>query len=285
MKQDLSQKSQPGSVFMMHLLFKNPVSMPDKNTMTSVMSKHLGDVDCFSFNDKVAAFAAKKYLSEFKDARIPPQLMIMGCNEFDPDTIDQLRKSQMWDCIEDRDRILSECRYQIFANDMMAALPALQRADLDMNFMEALAEIFVDCEAVYFENSGKLFTCEDIRNHNIPAEDRFIYFAVNVRFFNIRSTDDMVIDTLGMNVLYLPDIQYHFHGLDPEAVVNHAYNMAVYIFKNDNPINQGDTIDALENNEMSTKVRWKCSYEDSLIQPSREVIDIYTNQYASGTRE
>ncbi len=35
----------------------------------------------------------------------------------------------------------------------------------------------------------------------------------------------MMVDTLGMSVLSLPDLQYHFHGMDPNAVVNHAYNM------------------------------------------------------------
>lgn len=44
----------------------------------------------------------------------------------------------------------------------------------------------------------------------------------------------MLVDTLGMSLLFLPDIQYHFHGLDPNLIVNHAYNTALYLLINDN---------------------------------------------------
>ena len=44
----------------------------------------------------------------------------------------------------------------------------------------------------------------------------------------------MLVDTLGMSLLFLPDIQYHFHGLDPNLIVNHAYNIALYLLINNN---------------------------------------------------
>ena len=44
----------------------------------------------------------------------------------------------------------------------------------------------------------------------------------------------MLVDTLGMSLLFLPDIQYHFHGLDPNLMVNHAYNTALCLLISDN---------------------------------------------------
>ena len=44
----------------------------------------------------------------------------------------------------------------------------------------------------------------------------------------------MLVDMLGMSLLFLPDIQYHFHGLDPNLMVNHAYNIVLYLLINDN---------------------------------------------------
>ena len=44
----------------------------------------------------------------------------------------------------------------------------------------------------------------------------------------------MLVDTLGMCLLFLPDLQYHFHGLDPNLMVNHACNTASYLLINDN---------------------------------------------------
>ena len=73
---------------------------------------------------------------------------------------------------------------------LAAALPALERANLDADFLEALAELYPTCEAFYFQNCGKLFLAEDVRSHQIEGPDRFIRFGVNVRFFNIEGTED-----------------------------------------------------------------------------------------------
>lgn len=284
-EQDLSNEQQPGAVFIVKLLFKNEVALPDKETMTAIMEKHAGDVDCFFHDENGAGFAVKKYTAHFKDADLPPQVMITTCNPFNGTEMDDFCRSQMWDCLEERDRILDECRYQVIATDMLAAaLTACERANMDMDFVDALVEMYPDCEAVYMFNSGKLILADEIRNSKIKGNDRFIKFAVNVRFFNIQGTEDMLIDTLGMGTLFMPDLQYHFHGMDPNWVVNHAYCTASYILDNDNPIKSGDPIDGVENGRISRNVQWKSQYENSLIQPAREVIDVCMNQYASGMR-
>ena len=144
--------------------------------------------------------------------------------------------------------------------------------------------MYPKCKAVDFRSSGKLFTAKAIREHNIPVESRFIYFAVNVRFFNIQGTEDMIVDSLGMNTLSMPDLQYHFHGMNPNWIVNHAYTVLSYIFDNENPIKSGDPIDSVVEGNISMEVMWKCEYEVALIGPEREVIDIYMNEYAAGTR-
>ena len=110
------------------------------------------------------------------------------------------------------------------------------------------------------------------------------FFVVNVRFFNIEGTEDMLIDTVGMSTLFLPDLQYHFHDMDPNWVVNHAYNVASYILEHDNPIQDGETIDGVADGRMCREIQWKCQYEDALIQPPRGVLDIHMGEYAAGGR-
>ncbi len=285
LKQDLNQEAIAGGPFIIQLLFDKPCAMPQRDIMNQIMQKHLGDVENFSYDEKGAGFAVKKYKAEFKDASIPPQLMITDCCEFDGSKIDVIKRSQMWNC-ENSEEILATCKYQVVATDMLAAaLHYKERAELDMDFLEALVEMYPDCKAVYFGNSSKMFTADEIRNHQIPREDRFVYFAVNVRFFNIQGTDDMLVDSLGMYTLFMPDIQYHFHSVDPNFVVNHAYNVLSYMFANENPIKSGDPIDSVSSNgSMCREIMWKCNYENALIQPVREVIDIYMNEYAAGTR-
>lgn len=153
-----------------------------------------------------------------------------------------------------------------------------------MDWLEAALSLFPDCAAVYTEASGKLFAADQVRNHRIPREDRFLYFCMNVRFFNIQGTNDHVVDTLGLYAIDLPDVQYHFHTLDPNHVVNHAYNVASYIYANNAPIKSGETIDGIWQGALSQRIQWKCQYEDALIQPVRCVMDICPNEYAAGKR-
>ena len=166
-QQNLNDKQgpQPGGPYLIQMLFKEPVDMPDKDEMTAVMEKHIGAVECFCCDKKMAGFAALDHTAEFQDGKCPVQLMVMKCDKFKGKGFDAFLMSQMWDCQEDRERIFQECRYQVVATDMLtAALPALERANL--------------------------LLAEDVRSHQIEGSDRFIRFGVNVRFFNIEGTED-----------------------------------------------------------------------------------------------
>ena len=93
------------------------------------------------------------------------------------------------------------------------------------------------------------------------------------------------MDTLGLSLLYIEDLQYHFHDMDPNWIVNHAYNVASYLLNNDNPMKDGDTIDGIRNGMIVQDIQWKCQYEDALIQPARIVMDVCMGEYAAGNRD
>ncbi len=143
----------------------------------------------------------------------------------------------------------------------------------------AKSKLFPTCTCVFVDASGKLLTADSARNNPYNEAVRFVWFGLNARFFNIRNTGDQLVDTLGLYALGLPDVQYHYHDLDPDQVVNHAYNIAIYQFDNDAPIQPGDTVGAIESED-----RWRCRYEHSLIQPVRNVLDIEAGEFASGNR-
>ena len=159
LNQDLSKKApEAGAVCPIHLFFKQKVEMPSKEKIIEIMEKHLGEGECFSYSTEMAAFAPKKYIAEFKDGNAPVQLMITACLESSDYHIDELTRSQMWDCPESEE-ILSSCPYHVIAVDMLAgALPNYKdRANMLMDFMEALVELYPNCVAVQFQNSGKMF--------------------------------------------------------------------------------------------------------------------------------
>ena len=282
----------PGGVFMVQLLMKERCDMPSLEHMTEVLERHIGRVEAAKPDDKLsgsmkglALFAAMDHIAKFSNGQGPVQVSVMPCDTFHPETIDEMKRSQMWDCLEDRDRILSECQYCVFANDMLTgALDPLERADFDMDYLEALVELFPTCEAVYSLNTGKLILADTVRKKEFTGLERFIHYIVNARFFNISGTGNSLVDTLGMTLLYLEDLQYHFHSMDPNWVVGHAYDVSTYVLANRRPIKDGDTIDGVTNGRMDQSVQWKCRFEDALVQPSRPVLDIHMGQYAAGGR-
>ena len=50
-QQNLDDKKghQPGGPYLIQMLFKEPVEMPDKEKMTAVMEKHIGSAECFCY--------------------------------------------------------------------------------------------------------------------------------------------------------------------------------------------------------------------------------------------
>ena len=286
-KQDLTDTSvRPGGLFFVELLMPKQCDMPSRDTMVDVFTKHLGPVDCFSYGSESAGFAPQNYKVHYEDndADISPTLMVMNCEKIDKPVLDDFERSQVWDC-PNVDDLLDECQYRVFATDMLASgLEPKERADMLVKYVDALLELYPSCKAVVFGSSRKFLSRDTIENHPDKNVTRFIYYAVSVRYFSIQGTDDMMVDTLGMSTLFYPDVQYHFHGMNPDEIVNHAYSVLYYIFEHDNPIDDGQTIAGLENGDMNPDIKWKVQYEDSLIQPVRTVIDINMGEYASGSR-
>ena len=95
-QQNLDDKKgpQPGGPYLIQMLFKEPVDMPDKETMTAVIEKHIGSTECFCYDKQMAGFAAQEHIAEFKDGKCPVQLMVMKCDRFKGKSITSLMPSK-----------------------------------------------------------------------------------------------------------------------------------------------------------------------------------------------
>ena len=145
---EIDSTIRPGGVFMVQLLMKEYCEMPSKERLEEVLSKYLGRVEQIGDSKIMVGFAAMDYMAKFQDGKeLPVQVAVSACEEFHADVIDEFRRSQMWDC--DKDRILSECKYDVLANDLLGgALPPFIRANMLMDYLEALVELYPQCEAV-----------------------------------------------------------------------------------------------------------------------------------------
>lgn len=282
--QNLKEKGEFRNVYFMHLLFAGEPQRPDLETIQKALKERFGEVDVVSPSPQLTSFAVKKYPVTYTDGTVPAQVVMTEVREFEQDSIDSFARSQLWD-VQDGSEFLKSCRYEVALFDMMAAgLDYKDRCELLMDWMETALNLFEDCTAVWFEPAGKLLTAEQVRGCSVAGEDRFVYFGVNARLFNIQGTDEKIVDTLGLYAVGLPDVQYHFRGLEPGAVVNHAYNVASYLYSMNSPIRSGEAIDGIRDGRMSRDVQWTCRYEEALIQPVRQVMDICPGEYAAGKR-
>ena len=86
------------------------------------------------------------------------------------------------------------------------------------------------------------------------------------------------MDSLGLHILRLPDVQCHFVDLNPDTVANFLFNVANYLLVKGDVIHDDETVPGFE-----PDTRWPCRHEISLIGPEREVLDIEPNSpYAAG---
>ena len=240
-----------------------------------------------STEGELLSFSVEKYTAHFKEGDIPPVALLAQGLKFDSSDVGMLERSQLWD-VRNAEELLDSCKYSVFISDMMggAAMDYKERCDMLMDWLEAVLPLFPNCKAIWVPTAGKLTLPDTLREGSLPRDQRFIFTCVNARYFKIEGTDgDMVVDTLGMYAVDLPDVQLHFRGLEPGAVTNYAYNICIYNYDANAPIKSGETIDGLgEDGKISREVQWRCQYEDALIQPIRTVLDIEAGGFAAGRR-
>lgn len=288
LNQDLSEKapSRP-QMLIAQLLFREKPEACSFEKAKAAVEKYCGELGEIGEKPDILMFPVTKYKVEFEDK--PEGVPVLACFmqpfEFKME-LDELTRSQLWD-MENGAEFLDEVRYEVVVHAMLSAgLSYTEQAELFIAQLDAAVEMYPTCEAIYVTGSGKLTpTAKFLADRQWDAGARFINAAVNVRFFNIQGTGDMLIDSLGMYTLALPDVQLHFHSLDPNDVVRYAYNILDYQFKNDFPIDNGDSLDGIgADGNIDINVQWRARYEDSLVQPLRPVLDINCGEFASGTR-
>lgn len=289
------EKESKIGIMMVQLLFKNKPKSPKTEELRSTFEKYIGDLgeipyaetskestgDMFMF-----PLLKHKVIFEDKPDGVPVIASFLSSDDGTGIEVDDMKRSQFWDVPNGND-IVDECKNTILLNTMLgAALPYREQAEIMLAQIDAAIDCYPECIGIYVHQSGKLITPDMFKEQrNAGLSERFINLFVNVRFFNLADTDEMIVDSLGFYVFGGADVQVHFKGLDPNHVVNYVYNIAGYQFDNDFPIKSGETIDSLdEYGKMQMTPQWKVQYEDAIVPPLRTVLDVNCGKYAGGNR-
>lgn len=281
LQQNLSQTAEPTGAYPIYFLFEEKGPLPNAEILAEHLRPALGDIDVIS-NGAVKTFALLNHKVAYEDNHLAPcQLMLSDYLPFNESDIGALERTQLWN-LPNADDLLAKCKYKILANDFMAlGLAYMQRANILIGYVDILLSLLPQCKAIYFAKSGNLVPPHRLQNPSFKGPARFLQGGINVRFFNVQNSNDKLVDSLGLYALGQPDIQIHFKDADPNIMINYVYNLALYQFENNFPIQSGHTVDAAR--ELGNEL-WKCQYEEALIQPARVVLDVEAGPYAAGTR-
>lgn len=241
-------------------------SRPQLNAaaLTEALRQHVGQVDN---PDGGLVFFFPEYVAGFADGEQMP----VSCMLTEPAPLNgreglapALQQSWHW---PEAESTLATCQFEIIVTDFLTrTLPAAQRVELFNKVLNALLEQ-LQPQALYFQSSQKLVAPAAYLARGPEELDGLL----NVRFYNIANSDaqEMLMDTLGLHALGLPDFQLRFTDPDPGQVAARLTGYAYYLFENGPVIEDGHTIQGL-----TTDAQWHCYYADSAVAPERTVIQL-----------
>jgi len=211
--------------------------------------------------------------TDIGDAGVPVMSVIMpvGPGQLaDPGRIDL---SQTWDFPQAR-AVLGRCRAALTIGEMFGRVrPPAERLEAFRATVLAVCRLTAPA-AAWWPTASQLLPP--------PSPDsQPLMGLLNVRLFRVEgSTSDVVMDTLGLQVFGLPDLQCHCHGMELPRLASYLRTAAAYVFEHGDVVHDGDTIEGMEPGD-----KWRCRQEEALIPPDRLVVDLDPgDEYASGER-
>ncbi len=277
------------SVYFFMPVFEQPVEISSLEKLQEALSRKFGRVQPLADEPRMPekpsdllGFILWDHQShnDKEERSIPSQLVLYGPDIFDQKMWDEQIIAQFWDCQPDRQGFAARCRYAFMASNMMAAmLPIMEQYQIIADYADLLLELFPDCIGIYWPHSQRLVPRENFQtSHWNFRELHFLDGGLHVRFFNIIGSDEMLFDTLGLTPIGLPDLQCHCKDLEPNDVVIFLRNLAAYLYRKGDVIEDGNTVEGIDGG------RWSCQREDSMAGPMRMVLDINPGKYAGGGR-
>lgn len=254
------------------LFFKESPELDDEKINSSLKKRfeNIGFPELDGKTNDSRQYFFKDYMTEFTEGKVPAQGTI-----FRPDRegieIEQLRTSfhQSWNWNE-AESVVNECNFEVLLTDIMSRnLDYKLRLEFFQKFVASVVEA-LQPDAVWITNGEKIMQTEEYLDCFSFNDYQNLNGFMNVRMFNIEApSGEMIMDTLGLNSLGLPDFEIRFREYDPTNIAGNLFNFGSYIFEKGVVIENGNTIQGIEEDQ-----NWKCFFRESSIEPKRIIIDI-----------
>ncbi len=235
------------------------------------------------------AFVHTRHRVSYQDGQLPAQCVVAESDK--PPNVSAIDDSvkQSWRFPEAAS-VVERAKVSVLVSDFMASgLPYRERLDLFQQVVAGVIEV-AEPLAIHWGPTQQIVAP---RSFLKALGDASVHpfarpGAMNVRFFRISgyndaeddACQDLLMDTLGLSALGLPDLQCHFRQLEPNDVSQVLYNTAIYLFDHGAVIESGHTIAGIQPHD-----KWRCRYEESLWHPHRDILDVDPGApYSAGAR-
>lgn len=219
--------------------------------------------------DNALIFSFPDFQIELADAKIPAQCLVAIPDEKYPEIeIPDVAFQQNWHWQEANDTAKS-CKYELLVTDFMTrTLEYKNRLTLFMNFLVAVIKA-TNPQVIYSVYGQKLIKPSDLIDIWNTNKKHVLYGICNVRLYNLTDINELLMDTVGLNSIGLPDFQIKFKDCEANEIANLLWNYAYYIYEQGDIIENGNTLEGLV-----TGSKWKCERQVSLLDHERIVINV-----------
>lgn len=209
----------------------------------------------------------RNYMVHYTEGDLPAQGTIFKSEKsFSQDTLTQAyRQAWHWHTAQE---VAGKCSFELMVTDLMALpLPYRDRITYFQKFLTTVVRVMKP-QALYFTSSDKLIDPAEYLKQIDEHGFENLYALLNVRLYNVVGSG-MLMDSMGMHALGLPDFQIQFSEKDPGQIAGLLYSYAQYIYDYGSVIEDGNTVEGTEHGS-----RWQCVYSSAAIEPKRFVIDV-----------
>lgn len=252
------------------LLFVDKPNL-DADKILEEVKKYFVNVENPS-KENALIFSFPDFQIELSDAKISAQCLVAIPDEKYPNLeIPDVAFQQNWHWEEAND-VAKSCKYELLVTDFMTrTLEYKQRISLFMNFIVAVTKA-TKPDVVYSVYGQKLIKPTDLIEIWDKEEKPLLYGICNVRLYNLTDINELLMDTIGLNSIGLPDFQIKFKGYEANEIAQLLWNYAYYIYEQGDIIKNGNTLEGIVSG-----TKWKCERQLSLVDHERIVINVQPN--------
>ncbi len=274
-------------LYKVSILFSRKVKLPEDERIVEQLKTVFKDVTSENKNEKeeYRIFGILDYERDVENVKKVPAHLAME-KQLRPFRIEEIEKTEkneaqemkiQPDC-DEANEILKKTNYELCIADYLSIdLTPKERGCLVTNWVKLMVFLCKECLGIYNHMSKKVMSRDQVVALFAKSDvESFLEMGVKLRLYPIRGAKEILIDTLGLYGIDLADLQYHLKWTDPSNFIEHAQNMAVFLYESESKIEQGDVITGIANSDA-----WICRYEKSIAFPSRRVLDIDTEKYAA----